>query len=366
MTLSGLFNTILLLGALQGFIISILLFRTREKKLSNRLLATLLFLMSLATLGAWLFTTGLSNANGIAATLFALIPTTIIMPMGPLIYFYIKALLDPALTRKNIRRVHFYPVIIDLVPSLTVILFFAGALTGMFASNPGPWGIFIDSYHVYADLPRWISIMVYLWYSRRYIASLKKSNLGASIHLDWINQFVRIFLIFQGISLLYLIPYLVPSYRNVLLEKINWYPVYIPVAIMIYWLGFKGLLIAYTQRRELQKTSTADLTLTPEAIQDIIFQLKRSMEIDKLYLNPNLTVSALSHHTGISQKNISAVLNRQMQCSFNDFINHYRIAAFKEKMLQPESSHLTLAGIAQECGFNSQATFQRVFKEMTG
>ncbi|MEI9807657.1 MAG: helix-turn-helix domain-containing protein [Bacteroidota bacterium] len=27
---------------------------------------------------------------------------------------------------------------------------------------------------------------------------------------------------------------------------------------------------------------------------------------------------------------------------------------------------LTIAGVAAECGFNSQATFQRTFKEITG
>jgi len=29
-------------------------------------------------------------------------------------------------------------------------------------------------------------------------------------------------------------------------------------------------------------------------------------------------------------------------------------------------NNLTIAGIAFECGFNSQATFQRTFKELTG
>ena len=40
--------------------------------------------------------------------------------------------------------------------------------------------------------------------------------------------------------------------------------------------------------------------------------------------------------------------------------------AFKQKVKQPELGNLTFAGIASECGFNSQATFQRAFKHVTG
>lgn len=52
--------------------------------------------------------------------------------------------------------------------------------------------------------------------------------------------------------------------------------------------------------------------------------------------------------------------------SFNEFVNEYRVNAFKQEAMQPKMSHLTIAGIAFECGFNSQATFQRTFKQITG
>ena len=43
-----------------------------------------------------------------------------------------------------------------------------------------------------------------------------------------------------------------------------------------------------------------------------------------------------------------------------------QLNAFKEKLNQPDIQHLTIAGIAAECGFSSQATFQRIFKETEG
>jgi AraC-like DNA-binding protein len=90
------------------------------------------------------------------------------------------------------------------------------------------------------------------------------------------------------------------------------------------------------------------------------------MTADKLFLNPDLNLNLVSEQTGIPQKTISFVLNQHLHKSFNEFVNEYRIEAFKEKILQPEADNLTIAGVAFECGFSSQATFQRTFKQATG
>jgi len=74
----------------------------------------------------------------------------------------------------------------------------------------------------------------------------------------------------------------------------------------------------------------------------------------------------MAEATGFTQKIISAVLNQHLQKSFNEFVNQYRVNEFKEKIQSPQTNNLTIAGIALECGFNSQATFQRTFKEITG
>ena len=51
--------------------------------------------------------------------------------------------------------------------------------------------------------------------------------------------------------------------------------------------------------------------------------------------------------------------------NFNDFVNHYRIEAIKEKLNNGEHNTSTLLGIALDCGFNSKATFNRAFKKST-
>ncbi|MEO0573225.1 MAG: helix-turn-helix domain-containing protein, partial [Bacteroidota bacterium] len=58
--------------------------------------------------------------------------------------------------------------------------------------------------------------------------------------------------------------------------------------------------------------------------------------------------------------------NQVYQVSFYDYVNKYRIKAFKEKIDLNEYEFKTLLALALESGFNSKATFNRVFKSIQG
>ena len=59
-------------------------------------------------------------------------------------------------------------------------------------------------------------------------------------------------------------------------------------------------------------------------------------------------------------------MNQYENKGFNEFVNTYRIEEVKKYLLQNDFSNLTISGMALEAGFNSQATFQRVFKKLEG
>lgn len=361
------FNTIILLGAIQGFIISSLLFFSKKNTLSNRLLSVLILLIALASFNLYA-----SYLNWFGSPLLQFIsnfiPLVVVMPFGPLLYFYIRSSLDKDFKLTKKLRFHFYPVIIDLVPQLIAFIYVLGLLTGIFKNNPQPWGNAIDTYNVYADIPRWMSVSFYVWLSAKYLSTFKQSNNvnGQLNRFKWLQQFIRVFAVFQVIWFAFLIPYVIPKYSNALLDKFEWYPVYIPLAIIIYWLGIKGYIVSHTENNQAVKTTGGNSVLPAAIIEQTISALKRSMNEDQLFLNPDLNLGMLSEHTAIPQKTISSVLNQNLHKSFNEFINEYRIEAFKKKIVQPEADNITIAGVAQECGFSSQATFQRVFKQLTG
>ena len=151
-----------------------------------------------------------------------------------------------------------------------------------------------------------------------------------------------------------------------LLDQFGWYPIYIPIAIMIYWLGLKGYLHSRNSPVYVVPGKTNATLLPTETVDKAIGLLTSAMQTDKLYLDPELTVEKVGRHVQLPPKTVSFVLNQHRQKSFNTFVNEYRIEAVKHRLTDPASEHLTLTGIAFECGFNSQATFQRAFRQATG
>jgi len=365
---SGFFNIIILLGAVQGFIISILLFSSNGNRLSNRLLGTFIFLISLACLNTYLFNQTWYQSSRFFQLLAAVMPMIIVMPLGPLLFFYTKSSLNPNFKLSRRDKIQFYPIIIDFFPALTAIFFIALILTGLLKNHHPGIGNFIDTYNVYADIPRWISLTFYLWLSTRYIAAYASQVQRPEINyqLKWLKQCLAVLITFQAIWLLYLIPYVIPQYTDKLLQAVDWYPIYVPLAILVYWLGIKGYLVMKYQLANTKQTREISALLDPAAINQTVRQLKHAMETDAVYLNPDLNLALLSKYTSIPAKTISAVINQHLNKSFNEFVNEYRVEAFKEKIQQPEMDNFTFAGIASECGFNSQATFQRTFKQLTG
>lgn len=52
--------------------------------------------------------------------------------------------------------------------------------------------------------------------------------------------------------------------------------------------------------------------------------------------------------------------------NFNEYINTFRLHAFKIIALHPANQHITLLGLAYESGFNSKTVFNTCFKKMEG
>jgi AraC-like DNA-binding protein len=356
MTWTHLLNLIILLGALQGFIVcAMLLTGTSVKKDSRRYLAALLFLISLASLGIYLMNTGLRYYSPGWSVFAEVFPFIIVLPIGPLIYFFTLSFRSSQWKIKPQQYWHFAPFMIDLLPQLLVISYRINLLPG----SERELYQFLEAYMTYLDIPRWLSVTFYLFLSLRFIQSESAKTKDDVIKHNWLHQFISLFLCFQGVWLIHLVPYVIPSLSTIWIEAVGWYPVYIPLAVLIYWLGIKGFIMTH----ERKFTLTA---IDADRGEEILLLLRAAMLKDKLYLDSSLLLSKVALHIQVTPKKISASLNQREQKTFNEFVNEYRIEEFKLRVHNPKYNHLTLSGLALECGFNSQATFQRVFKAMEG
>ena len=111
-----------------------------------------------------------------------------------------------------------------------------------------------------------------------------------------------------------------------------------------------------------KKSKHPDANWIKQAIQT----LNSYMEEEKPYLNSNLSLRILAEELNLQPNSLSWLINNEFGKNFNEYINSYRLEAFKIKVVSEEYRHLTLLGLAFECGFNSKSSFNTIFKKEIG
>lgn len=91
--------------------------------------------------------------------------------------------------------------------------------------------------------------------------------------------------------------------------------------------------------------------------------LKQKVQSENWFLEPRLSIRDVASRMGSNETYISRALNHGMGQSFNRFINTLRVERAKTLIETTSDSFLT---IAMDSGFNSKATFNRVFRDISG
>lgn len=117
--------------------------------------------------------------------------------------------------------------------------------------------------------------------------------------------------------------------------------------------------IAYLEE-QLSKTSVR-FNLRECLSNRYVIQIEQYFTQKKAYLDPELTMKKVANELNIPLHHLSIVLNDKFGHTFSDYVNMHRIEEVKRKLTaQP---HIKIESIGYECGFNSKATFNRVFKK---
>ncbi|WP_126246199.1 helix-turn-helix domain-containing protein [Chitinophaga rhizosphaerae] len=95
-------------------------------------------------------------------------------------------------------------------------------------------------------------------------------------------------------------------------------------------------------------------------------RLKDYMNDRKPYLNPSLTIKDMADDLGIPVRDLSLLINHQLDQHFYDFVNTYRIGYAMEILKDGSKSKVTVLEILYEAGFNSKSSFNAAFKKHTG
>lgn len=106
--------------------------------------------------------------------------------------------------------------------------------------------------------------------------------------------------------------------------------------------------------------------LTTDECEVLLDKVRKCMDTQKIYLNPDLKLSDLAAATGASIYTLSYLFNQHLHSGYYDFINSYRIAEFKLLIKKGEHNKYTLNALMEMCGFSSRTSFFRYFKKVSG
>lgn len=84
----------------------------------------------------------------------------------------------------------------------------------------------------------------------------------------------------------------------------------------------------------------------------------------KPWLNPTLNIWEVSQAIGVNRTYVSNIINGELKCNFNTFVNQYRVDFAKQTMQAHPNKNLEQ--VAFDSGFGSLSSFIRAFKSIEG
>ena len=108
--------------------------------------------------------------------------------------------------------------------------------------------------------------------------------------------------------------------------------------------------------------------LTQAQIEQIGNLLQTSMEHEKIFLNPKLTLLELAYHIDINKTYLSFYLNQIEGVTFYEYMNRFRVeeACVRIDTMLSQQDRKPLSEVSRACGFNSVSTFNRAFFRLRG
>ena len=339
------------IGAFQGYFIGLIFLLKRDGcSPANKIMGTILLLLALMV----------SEYLALLLEAFTLWPhlSSITFPIwfliAPLFYYYLKTLLLGRLALRWQAAAHFLPFALVVYMSLPIYAAWS------------PFSVFetrVSLLTLYA-----VQMIGYILASglilKRYEVSFKKQQAQSlPAHFSWLKIVLSVFVVF------------------LILDTTTFYLLYFEV-IYLPWSSFFSVLalssfscaIAFTAIMNPQQIFPLDKngekypnsSITAEEAERYKVRLQTIMHESRPYLDQQLSLRKLADLLEVQPYQLSQVINQEFNQNFSDFVNSFRVEKAQKRLLDDASRKYTIAAIGQEVGFNSRASFYRIFKQTTG
>ncbi len=288
---------------------------------------------------------------------------------NPLLFLYVLSVIYSNFKLKKIHLVHLLPVFIGtaiLIPSFFLQDYDGKvAFYNNFKENPE---IIFST-----NLGRILSVAYFIasvYYVLRYRKLLLENHTDESNfkNYKWLKQYLILTLVGSVITIAKGIVRDSGAFSETTVERWRIFMLLFGM-FFIFWLIFKALNTPKLFRGfdvSLKTSKEMETEVAEDADEEQIMNLKNYMIKEEPYLNPSLTIRNLAEQLKIPMRDLSVLINQELQQHFFDFINEYRIEKAKKILSDPSKSKVTVLEILYEVGFNSKSSFNTAFKKHTG
>jgi AraC-like DNA-binding protein len=360
------FELLLMVGVLQATIAAIALLINGKPGLQRTLLSLVLLCFGAVCVKRVIYSSGLDHAY----PSLDYIPLAFETALPPLAYLYLACLAQP---KKKLSP----KALLHLAPFAAFLLYavFVYATVHLWLDPAGRDNFLATIHHreikAVEDYLTLVMIAIYLALSSLELGKYTRAtNNVTSDNNDRAFRWLRSVRWLSSVLLIFLSANMVLD-RSLLSDsnaELHWELYFIYLAAVVYYLGFTAHrlpshidLTEATTQPSAQPTAgeTKDLKPLAQVIENTIVH-------DQLFLNPSFSLRDLSDILQVNQSTLSQAINKEIGMSFRELINRHRIVMAKQLLRTNKGSKTAILAQALECGFNSEASFYRVFKKHTG
>ncbi len=371
------YTFLLLLAAFQGILLVIAINTTQNyNRAANRMLSILIALTAVAIIG---------RVSTYDRETFQWMPKLLLLPdliyflFAPLFLFYMQKLLLLPSRNQRWRWLHFVPVILQFFAYLPLLLLDNEIFIGRVVDRS------LSTFFAVSGGLALIYNSIYWWQSYR-LAHAYEANNNANYSFEQNLKFLNtIILLIASCLFVWFLTYLVGIAGLIMGHDWQWLTnkttdsVWALFALLIFCLGYFAMkqpeifkvpaeVIDAEVQAQTKPTHTDNGTVSEEesaTLQALKTQLVTIMQDEQPFLNPKLSLSELAETVGTNPHTLSKVINDGFDKNFYDFVNSWRVEAFKERVMQEAYRNHTFLAIAFSVGFNSKTAFNRAFKKLT-
>lgn len=359
-------DLIFLIGTVQAFFFATLLY-SRKKILHSHKVLILFFIVNGLIL--------LDHFLELKGTIFKhphLLGLTYTLPiaLGPILFYYTRVMTEEKKPSDRI-LLHFLPFALLTLYFVFDYYFLSASekLAYYYRESEGKTSImvYITEFFLNFSVPFYAILSIVAL--NRHLKSIKsKFSYMEKINLKWLSVILTFFI---AISVIILITNLLTDIIPVFSFMIGDSLIYGGVVIAIFFIGYYGIkqkaiypeegIFNVSKKGKYQRSGLVITENDPT-----LKRLLSVMETEKLYRNNRLSLQDLAERLGLTENKTSQLINEGLGKNFYDFVNEYRVKEVKLMIRKGEHDHLSLLGIALDCGFNSKSSFNSIFKQHTG